>query len=223
LVKYHKKNGKYNTIKYNKSLGYLFGAIVGDGTINISKSTHMPRFKLNVKDKDFANSFANAIYNICNYRPPINIYYAPYRKYKHNYCNNLYYKVSFHSDSFYKLYNKKFDNIINKYPINFLKGVYDAEGYVTLRKDKKHFVIGLGMTNKKIIYLIRKHLDKLNITHKLFIARTRTTNRPYYKIYISNTDSIELFKQKINFSITRKSERLNGNPKYINSINYNTK
>ena len=102
----------------------------------------------------------------------------------------------------------KLDAVVKKHKnkktmIEFIKGFYDAEGSLTLRKSGKYNNARLCFSNndKEIIDLISRLLNKLNIK-----VSTITKYQKNYDLYICDTDMIKRWIKLIGFSIIRKQK-----------------
>jgi peptide subunit release factor 1 (eRF1)/intein/homing endonuclease len=94
----------------------------------------------------------------------------------------------------------------NKIVSAFLKGLFDAEGYITLRG------IGLGLNNKKLIQQIQLLLLRFGIIasmNEYDNKKNPYSNNPRFIIDISEGKSAKLFKKNIGFSSKKKSIKLN--------------
>jgi peptide subunit release factor 1 (eRF1)/intein/homing endonuclease len=89
----------------------------------------------------------------------------------------------------------------------FLKGLFDAEGYTQRNRG-----VGLGMNNKTIIKQLQMLLLRFGIISS-FLEYDNTKN-PYsnnirYSVDISERKSLEIFRNSIGFTSSKKTKKLN--------------
>ncbi len=87
----------------------------------------------------------------------------------------------------------------------FLRGLFDAEGYVTAGS------IGIGMINKTVIGQVQLLLLRFSIISSFMEGNNRSnpySKKPIFKLQINEKESIINFRKYINFSSEKKSERL---------------
>jgi len=97
---------------------------------------------------------------------------------------------------------KSSDKVIS----SFLKGLFDAEGYVTERS------IAISMNNKKIIQQIQLLLLRFGIIsslHEYDNRRNIYSKKHRFTADITETISSKLFKKKIGLTSTKKTKKLN--------------
>lgn len=215
------KLGKYEKIKECPEIGYLIGAIWGDGSTYIHKQNGKI-ISLKVKDKEFSDRVSDAIFRITGSRPPRHYYER--NRVLFNRKNGKTYKwldkkfiIQIKSDSLYDLIKskKRCLKYINRYPLNFLRGIYDAEGCVFLYgKERDIPKVKFGVKDKKLIDLVSYLLQKIKIEYTI---RKRVDD--CYVIEI-RSNSTKLFQKKIDFRINRKHQRLIGNKEYFPTKKY---
>ena len=87
----------------------------------------------------------------------------------------------------------------------FLKGLYDAEGYVSGGK------VGIGMNHKTLIHQTHLILLRFGILASLHTYDNRSnpySNNPRYTLQISEKESIERFHKHIGFTSLKKIKKL---------------
>ncbi len=94
----------------------------------------------------------------------------------------------------------------NKIVAKFLRGLYDAEGYIS-----KGGELGIGITNEHLIKQIQLSLLRFSIISS--IAKWDNRNNPYskkpiFKLRISERESMINFDKFIGFSSNKKNKRL---------------
>ncbi|MBI2146517.1 helix-turn-helix domain-containing protein [Candidatus Woesearchaeota archaeon] len=89
----------------------------------------------------------------------------------------------------------------------FLKGLFDADGYASIRRD-----VGLGINNKTLAQQVQLALLRFGIIASLHEYDNRANKyscNSRFTIDITEKQSLKLFKENIGFSCSRKSENLN--------------
>lgn len=88
----------------------------------------------------------------------------------------------------------------------FLRGLFDAEGYVHVKRG-----IGFGINNKRLaqqIQLILLRFSILSSLHEYDNRANKYSNNPRFTIDITEKKSLRLFKVYIGFSFNEKNKRL---------------
>jgi len=192
-------------IKPNFQLGYVLGALNGDGAINYMGAS------LEVTDLDFVDYFTEQLTIIYPYK-------IGHNKRNRGKNRKLTYVVSIYSRSygkFLKEYNLKLISLKSEnFKRGFLKGFYDSEGSVRASNldNKKITKREISFVQKSFdtINLISVLLKQFNISHKInsHIGSGFNKEGKYYTISIYGFDNLLIFKNKIGFSINRKSKIL---------------
>jgi len=191
--------------KLTSNLGYILGAIKGDGCVR----PYTVNFA--VTDKDFALAYKKAVEEQFGIERKIRKILPSKEGHK------LQYKIKI---GYYDIckFIKDFD--LNKIlkaskPIKyaFLRGIYDAEGSVGIYK-KKIKGITFVNTDNPLIDIVSKILINLDINHKIYsyIPKDKT-KKPYKVISLQRKESLIKFRDNIGFSIKRKQDRLKLLPK----------
>jgi len=88
----------------------------------------------------------------------------------------------------------------------FLKGLFDAEGFVGEQSGQ----VGLGMTDKKLVKQLQSFLLRFGIFSSIAMGkRDKYGWRDVYIVSISNFDSMNNFKRKIGFTSEEKTIKIN--------------
>lgn len=198
------------------SLSYLIGVVFGDGSVNMMRrKTGRTNYNIDlfVKDRDFAEAFNEALYQVLGGRYAINQW------------QDGRYQVRGQSKILYlMLKDRNLDSLnqfIEPFPADFIRGFADSEGTIGVYNNNgyKAARIQLYNTDHDAIRFIEWLLQSLNIrTHfsersagKTSIKRDGsliTSRKPIYQIAIHDKASIKIFAGKVGFSIGRKQNRL---------------
>lgn len=198
-----------------KEKAYLLGVLCGDGYIRIHKSGHGFLVGLNVCDEDFADEFVKCLKEVYTLPPS-----KKFRKYRAtNFCENP--KSQFAVNLTSKLvvydllrYSKSFKTKEWKIPkqilessleikSNFLKGLFDSEGTIRLKR-KGHAYLQICSGNNCSLLKVRDLLKKdFDIDLKIGY-----NNVNVMVLYSENYKNIKNYYNKIGFSIKRKQEKL---------------
>jgi len=92
-----------------------------------------------------------------------------------------------------------------KYPFDFLRGLYDAEGSVGSEKNHR---IECGMTNQKCIRLAMELLKANGYQPRSYKTKNKGKHKHIYKIVLSSLDDLIKFASEVGFNIRRKQRRL---------------
>jgi intein-encoded DNA endonuclease-like protein len=190
--------------KLSPELGYILGVIYGDGFVDV-------KFKktcLNVTDKDFADNFAVVLEKWSGKKPT-----ARYNK------KRKYYEV--------RLYGKRIASFLKNFDVmtissaseevkcSFLKGLYDSEGTVAAynldNPKKASRKIGFYNADEELLRLVIRILKDVGFKNIKLNSKRRSgfgSKRKQYEILLYGKKNLELFHQKIGFSIKRKLKQL---------------
>lgn len=197
------------------SLSYIIGVIFGDGSPNmVRRKTGRTNYNIDlfVTDKDFADAFNEALYQVLGRRYAV----TPY--------GNRY-QVRGQSKVLYLLLkDRDLDSLrkfIDPFPTDFIRGFSYSEGSACLYRIKgyKYVKIDLPNTNSEVVVFIKSLLQLLNIRahfHERPIGKKSVKRdgsviipkKPMFNLNICDKTSIKIFSEKIGFSIGRKQNRL---------------
>jgi hypothetical protein len=180
-----------NLVK-EKTLAYILGVVLGDGNKNLYGYRYT--IDLNVKQKEFAASFAKAIEDIGLHT------WRGYKKTNYKGESRYYHRVIVCSKSLYQwLCNVKVDEFIFKNKNNmkyFTKGIYESEGSIS----KRCFLL-IGVSDEKLINLTRSSIEKLGFKTNVY------HNDGFYQLYLlGGKKEVKRFLWKINPSIKKPPE-----------------
>ena len=146
-------------------------------------------------------------------------YFQLYSSYKFRESKN-YHQLRFTSRPLVRLLQSEFpeikkalDTVIpekilkspNQVVASFLKGIFDAEGYVSGNR------IGLGMNNKQLVQQIQMALLRFSIISSMqeyYNRANKYSKNPRFTIEISEKQSLELFERNIGFTSLKKVNKL---------------
>ena len=217
----NKPNGTFNVFvpKMSSELSYIVGVLFGDGTIRIRPQYYDYSIRLKVKDKDFAETFSMALAKTLNKPKP----YLISKEKDFTRGNRLRYVCEGGSKSLIEFLSKPMSELlyfINPYYIDFLRGIFDSEGFTSITATKK-FIVGAGManTNLELLQFVKSTLDKeFGIASSIMLSmkkdekvriwgRNYKANKNVYTLIIRNS-RVKQFHEKIGFTIKRKQEKL---------------
>lgn len=189
--------------KIDKDLAQFLGYLLGDGCIEKDRVTFFEQ------RKDVALA----------YKEKYDRYFSLKSSYKFRKSKN-YHQIKFTSRPIVRLVQREFPEIKkaldsevpykvlrskNDVVAGFLKGLFDAEGYVSKTR------IGIGLNNKTLIHQVQMLLLRFSIISS-FIEYDNKKNpyskKPVFKLQIDERTSLELFKKHIGFTAADKSRKL---------------
>ncbi len=196
-----------NFDKLSPELGYIRGVLMGDGYLSIKRTGTKGQIGLEVKDKDFAQTFHKQLEKWSGLKARFS-----FNENKGLHTVRL---SSLRAVEFLRDFNI-FDviNANEEIKVNFLRGMFDSEGNVsgsnlTTPKKSTRFV-SLFNTDEELIRLVKVLLETVgikvqNIDKKIggFTGRTVC-----FRLRIGGKSNLEMFKNKIGFSIERKNKKL---------------
>jgi len=206
----------YNTFEEepSSSLSYVIGAVLGDGSL-IPKSNIV---KLEVADREFADQFNEAMSSLFG-RAQNRVSIRRFESER-----LPLYVVRYSSRQLLNLLQRplsELNDYVSPYPTQFLRGFFDAEGYVSVSA-QKCFSLRVGAENSshELLLLVSSILSRnLGIRHSLrlrrkagFKKRIRGEKFESQKtsglVEIRNLEEISKFRELVGFSIHRKMDRL---------------
>lgn len=199
----------YKNIKLPKQLNEEFsqflGYQIGDGTLETDRITFFEQNKQVALD----------------YQKKYNKFLKINSSYKFRKDKN-YYQIRFTSRPLVRLIKKEFPEIKkalnseipkkilqskNQIVASFLKGLFDAEGYINTTKG-----IGFGINNKRLAQqtqLILLRFSIISSLHEYDNKANKYSDNHRFTIDITEKKSLELFKQNIGFTSKKKTKKLN--------------
>ncbi len=208
FLKKYTKQHLYKNIKLpkvlDKDFAQFLGYFMGDGSLETDRITFFEQ------NKQVA----------LTYKQKYDKFLKIYSSYKFRQSKN-YHQIKFTSRPLVRLIREEFPEIkkaknsqiprkILRSPDNilaaFLKGFFDAEGYVSTRKN-----IGLGINNKLLAQQIQLALLRFGIIaslHEYDNRANKYSNNPRFTIDITDKESLILFRKDIGFTYKEKSNKL---------------
>jgi len=188
----------------DESLSQFIGYFAGDGNI----------------DRDRVSFFEQDKQVALTYKKKFDKYYHYDSTYKYREDKN-YYQLRYSSSPLVRLIRKEFpelknatnstvpDKILksnNKIVAAFIKGFFDAEGYVNIKRG-----VTLGINNKIFAQQIQLMLLRFGIIASLDEYdnnKNPYSDNPRFTVDITERKSLELFQKNIGFSSSAKTEKL---------------
>lgn len=211
-----------NTLRRNifkpepsRSLSYIIGANIGDGC-TLTKNWCV---KLEVTDFDFASTFNASMATLFSRTSPNKILtrkqVGRLPMYVVKYCSKQLTRLL-------RLPLRKLLELAFAYPLEFLRGFFDAEGHVDVRAGGKRFNVSAGVENSNIRLLwrikqilltvcqIRSIINRKRKAGSLKVIRGKAfrMRKTSFTLLISRFDDLQKFARQIGFSIARKNQKL---------------
>jgi peptide subunit release factor 1 (eRF1)/intein/homing endonuclease len=188
----------------NEELAQFIGYYTGDGCLEVDRITFFEQNKQVALD----------------YKKKFDQFFGMNSSYKFRDSKN-YYQIKFTSRPLVRLIQTEFPEIKktldseipkkilqskNKVLAAFLKGLFDAEGYVSINRG-----VALGINNKRLAQQIQLALLRFSILSSLNEYDNRAnrySKNPRFTIDMTEKRSIELFKANIGFTSSEKNNKL---------------
>ncbi len=209
------KNQKFRNKLLNQNIAQIAGYFAGDG------SYEKDRLNFHERDKELANYYKHKIIKSLKTNTTLHLrknknYYL-LRTYSRNLVNSF--KIEFPEITTSKnsLIPSKILKSKNKVVVAFLRGFFDAEGYISRHR------VGLGINNKLLAQQIQLTLLRFGVLASLLVynnKRNPYSNELRYTIDISDRKSLELFNKKISFTSSKKRKKLELSIKNLSKKNY---
>jgi len=182
------------TISLSPDLAYVLGALLGDGC----SDRYEKRITLSVKDEEFADRFAKALR-----RMGIGVY----RRFKDGFYHVVGNSLTFHK-WLENLSLESLKGIVNSYPIDFLKGFFDAEGSFIVATKTRQLFCKIHNTREDLIELIKETIVRLGFQVRKEVRRYKLNRKDLYILSIlGGKEEVRRFLQLIE-PISRKRDVL---------------
>jgi len=213
----HRRTDRLNIFKHgpSRALSYIIGANIGDGCTLLKNWC----VKLVVADLDFARAYNINMKTLFSRT-------APNKILTRNENGRLpMYEVKYSSKQLAKLLLSPLETLLDiafVYPLDFLRGFFDAEGHVDVRAGGKRFNVSAGVENSNVTLLrrikqvlltaceIRSIKNKKRKAGSLKVIRGKAflMRKTSFTLLINRYEDLQRFAHKIGFSIARKNEKL---------------
>jgi len=208
---YRKVMAKHGFKFRPEDLFYVLGCLVGDGTITKKKSVSLA---CGEEDKShFKNILSKLKFHVgdCKSNLYLDIYSTKFRKLLFDL--GLDYLVSFQKvipDSIFYAEEKLISN--------FLRGLFDTDGWVRKKRKRRLQVIGLSSSSLELIEQVQILLLNFGVNSHIIVREPRIANikgrnyktRMGYELVIKGMRSRVNFVNKIGFSLCRKQKETVG-------------
>ncbi|NJE01107.1 LAGLIDADG family homing endonuclease [Thermococcus sp. JdF3] len=194
-------------------LSYVIGVYLGDGSIH-RKSNGRYLVKLKVIDEEFAKAFAESLQRL-GVRTTVGLESDSTR------VDRFYVEGS--NKTLFQLLSSSKETLFSlseRYPVQFLRGFFDSEGFPTVNAGKT-FDVKVGVVNSdvQVLKFAKKLLKELGIRSRMvklyskgheFTIRGEvyTSNVDMFVLWISRFGDVVSFYENVGFTATRKSEKL---------------
>lgn len=198
-------------------LSYILGVIYGDGYFNGNN-----QIGLGTKDRDFMEYFSYILEKWSNKKPSKVIRLQNNRPYYESLLcfkdANLFVR-EFIKEKI-KIPEQILDSNNQEVFSMFIKGFCDSEGSIVILEGK-YGIIKISNQNKLVLNQVRSMMIKLGFCENKvkIVLNNRSKNGNVYILRICSRDQLELFNQKIGFTIRRKQDKLESCLKSNLSVN----
>ena len=216
----HTPEGKVKRLDKSDMDAYAFimGASIGDAYLKKrpGKKGDKHIIIMRVRDRDFLEEYIKNISKVIpGIKPRIKIGRRGF------YTTTIYNKLLYLDIKKYIENPEKICQDLKNHKQAFLKGIYDAEGFVTVSTGVSFSgAIGLVNSDADLCSIISRFLSDLNIKHRMYSIDRRgekirigrwvgRINKIVYVILISSFMSVCRFSDLIGFRIHRKQDKLN--------------
>jgi len=182
----------------SKELSYILGVLYGDGCVTTSgKGAYV--IKLATTSLIFALEFKEALERI-GLNPRIDI---EMRSRKNSRLKDRYVVRAF-SKIFYSWYKSVSLDILREIikggEIDFLRGFYESEGSIDLRRKKGQLRIRITNTNRELLELVKNIIEK-NVGISCNIQKRKGTKKPAFEIVFEGNKKCLRFLEVVRPSI----------------------
>ena len=205
----------------SKESAYIVGVLLGDGSFRFQTSKIRKSYVIIFasKDKDFMDYFIESFNKWSRYTPVVSVIEAGYHKFPNNrisYCQKAWVTQICFKEAWYFL--KQFQDkplfclkfFPKKYWKRILKGLWDAEGSVSLHGPdnlRMHFV----NSNPYILNLYKKILKRFDFIYSIYTREGSSKDICIYK----PTEAVRFINKIKGITIRRKLK-----PKIVRTINF---
>ena len=200
---------------WSNELAWLLGYYYGDGSYSSPKYNGSHSISFTTVENKALSQIENASKSVFGVNP-----YSYLVKQGRQYKINLNaFMSSYLVKSLPHITEKKQINIPDEYKADFLRGFFDADGNIHLRKNKEIKIYGescishstprvkITLARQDLIKWISSLLSDLNIKHnKILYGKIKLNNKYFdaWTLHISSRDNVEKFAREISFSCDYK-------------------
>ena len=197
------------------SLSYVMGSNIGDGC----KLTKSGCVKLEVTDLDFAQEFNSNIATLFSRSHANKILVRRFDEER-----LPLFVVRYNSKQLTKLLQRSLQDLLeiaSDYPGDFLRGLFDAEGYVAVHaKSDFQVLVGLEHTNAELLDWVKRTLrrsfqieSRINLkrksgTLKTIRGKSFRMKKTSFSLHITGIRNLQRLDEEVGFSISRKTEKM---------------
>lgn len=222
-IGYFGDNDMFDQLEYGADLAYLFGLIVGDGSI--SKPENGGRYAITTNDQETVD-FVRDLNKIIFPEKELSVYQKE---------NSNCFSVGISSRHFsefldfcgmkggvtatYKTVPPSILSAPKKYVKEFLRGLMDTDGTVYHNKNKNYCIVDFCTSSLEMAEQVQMLFLNFGITSKLATEKARGNMKimgvdcygnTSYKVRLTSNASIKTFAKEIGFRLMRKTATLEG-------------
>ena len=206
----------------NNDLLYLAGLIAGDG--DLTKSKNSVTIMLSNNSKQIIDNFKNISYNLFNIKPFLSSKKDSKRAESWRISSNIIFEILNSLGIPLSPKSEKLDmsNVLLRLPNelvkSFIQGCFDTDGSVVERKSKNSHHISYSTSSKRFAVKLQLLLLRFGIYSKIRSKKPKTAIKKdggkiiaryeRYLIEIMGKENLINFKEKINFKLNEKKEKL---------------
>lgn len=201
-------------------LSYIIGVYLGDANITstlrplLRCKRNRPKrhiIQLEAKDRDFVQRFARCLCKVLDRKKELPIWHLK----KGTYGTHI---GSWHLHDFLSQNLDTLKPFIEAFPADFIRGLADSEGSVSLIKNRKYpnskwGVVRIRNTNLTLLQYVQELLKRLfNINSKIYISAKKGSaknKKDVWELVIQKREDLLAFSEFINFNLERKKKKLN--------------
>ena len=182
----------------SQNLSYIIGVLLGGGWLYNYKNNYF--IGLDTIEYNFNKSFYKSLRAI-NLNPNI------FKK------GIKYWRTIASSKLFYQWFNnlnmKEIRKIVNFYPLDFIRGIYESEGCLGLNFDKsgnkRYLIITIVSCEEETIDIMREFIERLGFAPKLNLRKPKPPRKPIWALTLGRQKEIKEFMKIINPVIKNKT------------------
>jgi len=186
----------------SRELSYVLGAYYSDAHINTGTEGYYSIYLYSM-DREFVEEFDRCICKVLKKKKRYPVYFSK--------SKNLY-GVSGASKLLVNFLKKPLEEhkpIIESFPSEFLRALFDGDGTVGIYPQYNQYSITLYNTNSELVNYVQELLKEyFGIRSNIYVKKWDGKYKDCYQLYICGKDTdIKKFYEKIGFTITRKQNK----------------